>query len=116
MVVVRGQEEMLGLSHQTIRRPRLLSQLPHYKYSKACHSGYLTECHHIQKILKLSLKLSGALQNGSLDLKVILSDLLVFRMVYPPKYFCDLTQLFQNNMSVFPKVTNLSCRNNPSLR
>src|SRR6267142_2290984 len=44
--------------------------------------------------------------NGSLDLKVILSDLLAFRMVYPPKYFCDLTQLFQNNMSVFLKVTN----------
>src|SRR6267142_1098249 len=39
--------------------------------------------------------------NGSLDLKVVLSDLLAFRMVYSPKYFCDFTQLFQNNMSVF---------------
>ena len=44
--------------------------------------------------------------NGSLDLKVVLSDLLAFRMVYSPKYFCDFTQLFQNNMSVFLKVTN----------
>src|SRR6266850_1930853 len=45
--------------------------------------------------------------NGSLDLKVVLSDLLAFRMVYSLRYFCDVTQLFQNNMSVFSKVTNL---------
>jgi len=44
--------------------------------------------------------------NGSLDLNIVLSDLLVFRMVYSPKYVCDFKQLFQFNTSVFPKVTN----------
>jgi len=51
-------------------------------------------------------------ENGSLDLNIVLSDPLVFRMVYSPKYFCDFTQLFQNNISIFPKVINLN--NNPA--
>jgi len=48
--------------------------------------------------------------NGSLDLNIVLSDLLVFRMAYPPKYFCNSIQLFQNNISAFPKVTNYTVR------
>jgi len=52
--------------------------------------------------------------NGSLDLNIVLSDLLVFRMVYLSNYFHDFTQLFQNNIFVFPKVTNLSYSNNPA--
>jgi len=42
--------------------------------------------------------------NGSLDLNIVLSNLLVFKMVYLLKYFCDFIQLFQNNISVFLKV------------
>jgi len=38
-----------------------------------------------------------------LDLNIVLSDLIVFRIVYLPQYFCDFTQLFQNNISVFRK-------------
>ena len=41
-----------------------------------------------------------------LDSNVGLSELLAFKMVYLPKYFHDFTQLFQNNISVFLKVTN----------
>ena len=41
-----------------------------------------------------------------MDLKAVLSDLLAFSMVYLPKYLCEFTQLFQNIISVFLKVTN----------
>jgi len=44
--------------------------------------------------------------DGSLDINIVLSDLLMFRIIYPPKYFCNFTQLFQNNISVFSKVSN----------
>src|SRR6266850_7883945 len=53
--------------------------------------------------------------NGSLDLKVVLSDLLAFRMVYSPKYFCDSTQLFQNNVCFF-ESNQLELQQQSSLR
>ena len=52
--------------------------------------------------------------NGKLDSNVILSVLLEYGVVYLPKYFHDFTQLFQNNISVFSKVANLSYSNNPA--
>ena len=41
--------------------------------------------------------------NGSLDLNTVLSDVLVFRKV---KTIANCSELFQNNISAFPKVTN----------